>query len=205
MTLNKKLAALLVCAVVMVVGAASVTLAYFTDSESATNTFTVGKVNIELYEYDVNADGEKTGNYSQDGNQYQLIPGTTYDKQAFVRVTVDSEPCWLFVTVDNPLSDIEGTPSIVSQMTQNTTEHFWQPIGTYTIGNKQQTVYAWEKIVGPGMDVTVFKTLTINGEVADNEAIAEAAQKDIEIKAYAIQAAGFDSAKAAWDKAYNQF
>ena len=42
------------------------TLAYFTDTEKATNTFTMGNVNIELHEEQRNEDGTALENFEQD-------------------------------------------------------------------------------------------------------------------------------------------
>ena len=58
---------------VLVVGG---TLAYFTDTKSATNTFTVGNVGIELLEQQrkLNADGNKTTELEAFQQNQQLYP-----------------------------------------------------------------------------------------------------------------------------------
>ena len=68
------------------------TLAYFTDTDSAKNTFTLGKVDIELNEFD------------HEGKEFvqnqKLMPGsnlTAIQKNAIVTVKEDSEESWVWV------------------------------------------------------------------------------------------------------------
>ena len=65
---------------VLVVGG---TLAYFTDTKSATNTFTMGNVAITLDETDVNNPEARTAN----GNTYNVYPGQTVQKDPIVHNT----------------------------------------------------------------------------------------------------------------------
>ena len=84
---KKKIVSL--CLVIALVAVASLgTLAYFTDTDSATNTFTVGKVDIELDEP------------AWKGNDQTLMPGTKLDKDPTITVKKDSEDCYLFVRLD---------------------------------------------------------------------------------------------------------
>ena len=100
--MKKKLTAvaLVVCMLaIMLVGAS---LAYFTDTDSAENTFTMGNVSIDLYETD--AKGEKT----HEGLAFENVtPAVVYDKDptvvndgtnaAYMRVRVE------FSTINYPL------------------------------------------------------------------------------------------------------
>jgi len=106
-------------------------LAYFTDTDSATNTFSVGDVQITLDEADVNPDGILVPNAARvKENKYHLIPGAAYAKDPTVHVQAESEDCYVFVTVKNDIAEIEEckceTPhneptcqSIASQMKAN--------------------------------------------------------------------------------------
>lgn len=83
--MNKKLitAASIALAACVAIGG---TIAYLTDkTDTITNTFTVGKVDINLTET------ERT---------YKMIPGTTLDKDPTVTVEAGSEDSWVFVKVD---------------------------------------------------------------------------------------------------------
>lgn len=208
MVLNKRLATLLVCAIVLVIGAASATMAYFTDKDSAVNTFTVGKVDISLMEYQTekNAEGKEViKETTLTGFDYTLIPGNEYSKNPIVKVEAGSEPCWLFVTVDNQLKDvngknIEGEPTIESQMVANS----WKKIDTIVVDGKTLDVFAKTGLGTAGTDYKVFSTFTIKGPNTTNADIAACDDKEIKITAYAVQAQGFDTALAAWDATFGK-
>ena len=197
------------------------TIAYFTDSDAVTNTFTVGKVGIYMDELDVDKDQNQDDNktYVEDGkevvrdqaNKYHLVPGETYVKDPKIYVNADSEDCWLFVKVVNgikPIETKEAGKTIHDQMTaEDDNGGMWEPI------DEEHGVYAYTKTVSAGEEVVVFETFTIDGEntvnVKEGETapdgkfdIADFAEKEINVTAYAIQAAGFDGEdgyKAAWD------
>ena len=113
-TRNKALLMML-CAVMLVAASVFGTIAYFTDSESVANTFTVGKVGLKLDEAKVDVAGnpvDKEGNVvtelsnaerTEEGNEYHLIPGHTYVKDPTVTVDAGSEAAYvrMIVTVEN--------------------------------------------------------------------------------------------------------
>ena len=85
----KKFKALLVVACALLLVAASVfgTMAYLTSTDTVTNTFTVGKVNIKLDEAKANPDGSLVrGAARVKANEYKLLPGHTYNKDPMVTV-----------------------------------------------------------------------------------------------------------------------
>ena len=97
--LTAAIAVLLVA--VLVVGGS---LAYFTDNETNTNTFTVGNVEISLKEHDVTKgeDGKYTaGNgYATAGVDYEgVYPGAYLPKDPVVTVKQGSSPCYLRVKI----------------------------------------------------------------------------------------------------------
>jgi len=109
MKAKRKALVILFCAAAIATATAFSTLAYLTDTDSATNTFTVGKVDIELDEAKVDAAGVvETGADQQPlprvtENEYHLIPGHTYVKDPQIRVDDNSEDCYVFVKVVNNL------------------------------------------------------------------------------------------------------
>lgn len=58
--MKKKITAIFLCVALVAVAVVGASLAYFTDTDSATNTFTVGKVDITLNEQQRGADGLET-------------------------------------------------------------------------------------------------------------------------------------------------
>ena len=82
----KKKAFLSMAAVILVLCCAvGGTLAWLTDkTNSVTNTFTVGDINITL---------------AETTSDYKMVPGNTIEKDPKVTVKAGSEACWLFVKV----------------------------------------------------------------------------------------------------------
>ena len=73
----KKVVALLLCAVLLVVGSVAGTLAYLADTDDVVNTFTVGKVDIKLDEKNTDgkdADGNPNNAERDQANEYKLLP-----------------------------------------------------------------------------------------------------------------------------------
>lgn len=117
------------CAALLVGASVLTTMAYLTDTEDVINTFTVGKVYIDLDEAKVNNGGlplatetgdgvvsTKTDGYYTDGyytdkglqsayrvkkNNYHLLPGHVYYKDPTVTIESGSENCyvWMSMTV----------------------------------------------------------------------------------------------------------
>lgn len=173
------------CAVLLVCASVMGTLAYLTDSESVVNTVTVGNVHITLDEAPVDGNGEATTGDRVQENAYHLVPGGSYDKDPTIHVAETSDDCWLFVEVVNNIANIEGGTTIAEQMAANG----WIQID----GN----VYGRETTNTADDNVVVFATFEIRGDV-DNDELAEYEGETITITAYAIQAAGFDTAADAW-------
>ena len=93
------------CAVLLVAVSIFGTLAYLTDKDTVTNTFTVGSVGLSLDEADVKPDGSYETNHDSrvQANEYHLLPGHTYYKDPTVTVDAGSEDAYvrMIVTVEN--------------------------------------------------------------------------------------------------------
>lgn len=94
--MKKRTIALLMVAVMLFAVVTGSTIAWLTTkSETVTNTFTVGDINISLDE--TNIDG--TSPARDTANAYKMIPGQKYVKDPIVHVQSGSEPCYVFVKV----------------------------------------------------------------------------------------------------------
>lgn len=91
----KKVVALALCAVMLVVGSVAGTLAYLQDKDEVVNTFTVGKVDIKLDEAPVDVNGAATTGDRVKQNSYKLMPGHEYDKDPTVTVLAGSEDAYV--------------------------------------------------------------------------------------------------------------
>ena len=95
MKTKSKALLLTLCAVLLIAASVLGTMAYLTSTDTVTNTFTVGKVEIKLDETDVtNPTGPRVK-----ANSYKLMPGTTYTKDPTVTVLKGSEDSYVRMKV----------------------------------------------------------------------------------------------------------
>ena len=109
MKMKKK--ALTLCLAVALAATAVVggTMAYFTDTDSKKNTFTVGNVDIQLVEKGADKEGNEVNWDSEDAVK-ELMPGwtntTAIKKSVTVENTGDNDAyCWIEVWVPSALDD----------------------------------------------------------------------------------------------------
>lgn len=177
------------CCVLLVAASVLGTLAYLTDSEAVTNTFTVGKVDITLDEAPVGADGQAIAGNRVQANEYKLYPGKEYDKDPTVTVASNSEDCWLFVKVENGIEAIEDKTKEGNTIAAQLDANGW------TLVAGESDVYARTATNKAGDSEVVFETFKIAETVTDVSAYSTATVK---VTAYAVQAEGFDTAAEAW-------
>lgn len=184
-------------ALVLVFGCAvGGTIAWLTaETDTVTNTFTYGDINIELFEHEYNAttntlDTEKE---TTEVNNYKIIPGVNLPKDPTVRVKAGSEACWLFVKV-------EKTGTFV---TDKVTYSVKTDDGEWTALPGVDGVYYRE--VGAVTENTTFKVLT-GDQVTVSDSLTKEDIKNItgsqvlKFTAYAVQREGINSATDAWAK-----
>ena len=183
-----KILAIVLCMVLVAGISIAGTLAYLTDTAKNENTFTVGKVGIDMTEALVDEYGDPVAGATRVyGNEYKLIPGHTYTKDPTITVDAGSEDSWLFVKIVNDIAALEkaGNTTIAAQMAAN----------GWTLVAGETDVYAYRAIVNAGDEVKVFETFTIDGW-ADVSTVTS--NNTVTVTAYAIQADGFDTAADAW-------
>jgi len=192
------------CIAALAVGSMAATYAYFTDQEKADNTFTVGKIDITLDEK--NVDDTLTGLSRDQENQYHLLPGQEYIKDPTVHVLPNSEDCYVYVTVENQIAEIEaatvekGYTNIEDQMTANGWSKLTEKNGL--------AVYTYKESIAKSdkaTDLLVFGNFKVDGEKGTNESLARHKDSKIIVNAYAIQSVGFDDAEHAWNTASKDF
>ena len=161
-TLLTILCTVLVCSCVM-----GATLAYLADkTDSVTNTFTVGDIEIDLEE--------------TTGDEYKMVPGATIAKDPTVTVAAGSEACYVFVKIDK-------TNNVDTYISYSVDDR-WEPLtgvdGVYycKLGN-----------VGDTLAETVIPVLT-DDKVTVNTGItkaqleaADANKPTLTFTAYAVQ------------------
>lgn len=107
--MKKKILVIVLCVAMLAIAIAGGTMAYFTDTQAQTNTFTAGKVDIILYEHIVQADTDPesdtygdlvaTQEKTQKDQPYHLYPAQTVDKDPTIRVEADSEDAFVAAKV----------------------------------------------------------------------------------------------------------
>lgn len=215
--MNKKIIVFTVAMVLLLGVTIGATFAYLQDiSNTVTNTFTYGNVNITLDEADVDKYGvEVSGADRVTTNEYKLIPAQTYVKDPTVHLAAASEESYLFVkitsTVDDYLIDTDtaDNKTLATQMTANGWVLLSTLNGADTLtGIDNVWVYQGDggTVTGSNLDADtgnngdikdylVFGTITVK----DNADVTQITADDqLVINAYAIQADGFDSAVEAW-------
>ena len=210
MKTRSKALLLTLCAVVLVVATVFGTMAYLTSTDTVTNTFTVGQVAITLDEAKVDTNGAAvTPAVRVKENDYKLLPGHTYIKDPTVTVKTGSEPSYVKMTVT--FSKANELDAIFAPAGADLTSIFngydaanWIAKGnTKDMTENTRTYEFWykEAVGAPTADVALdalFDSITVPGTIT-NEQLATIEGMTITVNAYAIQADGFDDAKAAWD------
>ena len=225
----RRILMLLACAVLLVCLSVGATLAYLTSTtEIVENTFTVGKVVIDIDEARVNEYGdpvkevitkdeddkeivtyEKVPLAEADRvmeNDYKLLPGHEYTKDPVIYVEDGSEQALVYVVIDNPLKPIIGWTNkaddvIGLQLTYVDGEANgpWMWVDE----NGDMTLYAYKTVVDARegeVKLDTFKYIDIREDV-DYTALESYAGKQIDVKAYAIQADGMIAGEApTWEE-----
>lgn len=188
----KKTIVLILAIVLLLTAAVAGTVAWLQDrTNTITNTFTVGKVDITLTE-------------TENGNNgvFQLIPGTTYKKNPVVTVSADSEECYLYVKrekINNPDAYLTYTDNLLSNdwTSLDGVENVF-----YRVVGKGDSVKSWNLL--NNNEVKVKDTLG-NDHLKDmynsDGTVNTANLPQLKYTAYAIQTANTGSAKEAWDTA----
>ncbi|MBQ2888604.1 MAG: hypothetical protein IJE29_06790 [Firmicutes bacterium] len=223
----RKVLALTLCAIALVGASVMGTMAYLTDNDTVTNTFTVGNVDITLDEAKVDEYGVKDGDnrwqptVTDTEQEYKLLPNHTYVKDPTVTVEKDSEDAYvrMLVTVNDisklkaafPQGDYATWYADEVFLLQQLVEGWDNSVWTSTQKVKQdgnEVTYEFrykEKVAKSGEDKKLeplFTSIKVPGEV-DNAHLAYLKDVKIIVEAHAIQADGFNSADEAWEKFTN--
>ncbi|MGM9546895.1 MAG: SipW-dependent-type signal peptide-containing protein [Oscillospiraceae bacterium] len=204
MKTKSKALLLSLCAVLLVVASVMGTMAYLTSSDTVTNTFTVGKVEIKLDETDVT---NPTGPRVQ-ANSYKLLPGLTYTKDPTVTVKAGSEPSYVKMTVT--FTKAKELDAIFAPSGADMTSIFngydstnWIDKGnTEDTDTNTRTYEFWYKETVDARTANVvldalFDSITVPGSIT-KEQLKTIDGMTITVNAYAIQADGFTGAADAW-------
>ena len=208
---KKKIVSLCLAAVLVVMAIAGATVAYFTDTKTAKNTFTMGNVQIKLDETNVNdPEGDRVSI-----NEYNVYPGAVVTKDpivhntgkngAYIRATVNVSNWMNLVGAYYP--DFKETfPNDGYKAALNllvgTLGEGWSVVGVeagdvFTIGQfDAKFILKYDGVLAAGADTTaMFQTVTIPAGIDNANADSF---DEVKVVAQAIQADGFDTWEAAF-------
>jgi len=207
---KSKVLVMILCAVLLVATTVLGTMAYFTDRESVTNTFTVGKVAITLDEAKVEPDGTPVtpAERTQDGNKYHLVPGQTYTKDPTMTVVKDSEESYVRMLVT--INCAKEFDAIYAPAQADLTKIFneydgavWLYEGETEDAANNTITYEFryhETVKKADTDTPLnplFTSITVPSTF-DGDDMESIKDLKITVVGHAIQAATFDDADAAW-------
>lgn len=200
---------------VLVVGG---TLAYFTDTKSATNTFTVGDVKIKLDESNVN---DPNGNRVTSNEYTGMLPGIQYKKDpvvtntgkngAYVRavVTIENGMNWMGLYNENVWTAPQAEAFM--KLICNKMGEGWSLEGYNYVANAERgstdfvAVLKYDGVLAAGKATSaMFEKVMLPANATANDISTRVAQNGvfhIDVVAQAIQADGFTS----WNDAFAAF
>ena len=195
------------------------TVAYMTDSDTVTNTFTVGNINITVDEENVDGIPDENGNIIPERdrqNNYPLIPGLPQTKDPTMTVHAGSEECYVRFRVE--LTGYAALKAIRPALTdeQLLTQFVninsdWKLTGTPVVnGNVVTYEYRHAVEVDASTEAQtlqpLFNTFTVPLEYTGSDLAAMvAAGFQLEAHGDAIQTEAFADVDAAWQAFDNQF
>lgn len=193
---KKKVFALALSVCVVVLSIASSSIAYFTDTEEYTNTFTSGKVDISLKVGDV------TVNETNHSVADKAVPGTTIERVTSISVNSGSEDAYLgaVITITGGTTLLTSNPSgdngkiyaanLFKNIQGSVTVEDANTDGAHT-GFIVRIVFTGKYSVNGTTSTNVFDGISIP-DTWDQANIETFKDVKLNIVAYAVQSAGFD-------------
>ena len=212
--MKKKILALSMCIALAAIAIVGASLAYFTDTKTAKNTFTMGNVQIKLDETNVNdPEGDRVTS-----NVYNVYPGAVVTKDpivhniskngAYIRATVNVSNWMNLVAAYYPdfkeTFPNDGYKAALNLLVGELGEG-WSVVGVeagdvFTIGQfDAKFILKYDGVLASGADTTaMFQTVTIPTGIDNANADSF---DEVKVVAQAIQADGFDT----WEAAFAAF
>ena len=186
-----KALAITACAVILVAATVMGTVAYLTSQATMSNTFAAGNVTITMDDIRTDEYGvaitpnERTT--AEVKNNYKLIPAATYNKDTTIHIKGGSEPCYLFVKLDE---------SFTSGIISATLTDKWLPLdGVAGVYYYTEEADARGVNVENTLDIKVMESFTV-ASTAKNADVAPYQGESAQLIGYATQQQGLTLAEA---------
>ena len=184
-----KIVAIVACAAILVAGSVAGTFAWLAmKTESITNTFTAGDIEITLEET------KGTQGNSVNNRSFKMVPGQTIEKDPTVTVEANSEACWLFVKIEESTNfDDYLTYAMAAGWTElnGVSGVYYREVDESN--SKQEFEVIKDNLLTANKDATKAMYDTLGKESGDPV-------PTLTVTAYAIQKVGFATAAAAWEE-----
>lgn len=199
--MKKKITAIFLCVALVAIAIVGASLAYFTDTKTATNTFTMGDVKITLDETNVN---DPTGDRVT-SNTYNTYPGAVVTKDPIVHNTgKNAAYIRAKVEVKGWETNREKYPNYVAGELKDSLKYLIDGLGegwslvSATAANEDVTfVLKYDGVLAAGAKTTaMFEKVNVPTGLQNGQEFGT-----IKVTAQAIQTDSF----ATWEAAFNAF
>ena len=196
---QKTIFAAVVLLLVFLVGGA---IAYFTDTDTATNIFTIGNVDITLTEPNWSTTDEDS-NGVPDASQ-DLMPGQTIAKDPTIQNVSTSNPAYVFAKVEVPCTTATS-PATPTEFFTYTLNSGWTELSSAAVactsGGTATHVYYYgsgstlTSLAAQASTAAVFNNVTLLSNLNGTEGVT--GNKNIVVTGYGIQTQGLASSAPA--------
>lgn len=198
--MKKKITAIFLCVALVAIAIVGASLAYFTDTKTAENTFTMGDVKIKLDETNVNG-----GDRTTVGNEYNVYPGAVVTKDPTVHNT-GKNAAWIRAKVEvkdwatnctkyptNAAGEMAMKDTLNNLLTTGL-DAAWSVVDVETNGNDVTFVLMYADKLAAGADTTaMFEKVNVPTGLQNGQEFGT-----IKVTAEAIQTDSFDTWTAAF-------
>ena len=191
MNKKKTIAVAIVLALILLIGGM---LAFYTDTDSKDNVFTLGnEIDIALNEEWVPT------------NAQNILPGAVVPKAPSIKNNANSSEAYVFAKVIVPTYTKDGDQTTKHEMFTFTANAGWIPLSERTpVGDTYEYVYAYgadstlTKLI-PGATTTsaVFSNVKLDKTIKSNDTFPTGKDLKIRVEAYGIQTANLTNAQGA--------
>ena len=202
MNKKKTILAAVVLLLVFVVGGA---IAYFTDTDTKTNTFTIGNVDITLTEPNWSTTDSNSNNVPDAAEN--LMPGQSVAKDPTINNVSTKNPAYVFAKVEVPCTTVTS-PATPEEMFTYTVNTGWTELSTAAVactsGGTATHVYyygsngtltslaaAADSSTPTSTSTAVFSNVTLLSTLTGNEGLT--GNKNVVVTGYGIQTQGLAS------------
>lgn len=194
--MKKKLLSVALATIIAVMAISGASLAWLQDTtETVTNTFTEGLVDIDLYE---TKDSQKVME-----NSYKMVPGNVLAKDPTVEVLANSEACWLFVEIKE-INDVDTFLAYAIADGWTLYDTSIQGANINTLENDTFVIYrqvtAADAAAGKTYGILAGDKVTVREDVnmTNMGTLNSNTYPKLSFTAYAVQSANVETVQEAW-------